>query len=150
MPNLQQYCTFEVDHMLLGVPVKHVQEVLRFQEITAVPLAPRSVRGLLNLRGHIVVALDLRRRLGLADRPASQLPMNVVMQSADRPVSLLVDEIGDMVEVDDDCFESPPENLMGLGRELIVGTYKLPRRLLLALDPEKTIDLANETSEALA
>jgi purine-binding chemotaxis protein CheW len=76
--------------------------------------------------------------------------MNVVMQAADRPVSLLVDEIGDMVEVDDACFEPPPENLTGIGSDLILGAYKLPRRLLLALDPDKTIDLANETSEAPA
>lgn len=147
MPTAQHYCTFEVDHMLLGVPVKHVQEVLRFQEITPVPLAPRSVRGLLNLRGHIVVAVDLRRRLGLSDRPDTQLPMNVVMQAGDRPVSLLVDEIGDMVEVDDTSFEPPPENLTGLGSDLILGAYKLPQRLLLALDPDKTLDLANENSE---
>src|SRR5271170_5150484 len=106
--------------------------------MTRVPLAPPVVRGLINLRGQIVTAIDLRRRLELSDRPADQLPVNVVVQTDDGAVSLLVDEIGDVLEVPEMEFESPPETLNGIARELIRGAYKLADRLLLILDTEKT------------
>ncbi len=144
MLKTHQYCSFQLDNLLFGVDVKHVQEVLRFQEMTTVPLAPASVSGLLNLRGNIVVAVDLRQRLGLSERPADQPPMHVVVQTNEGPVSLLVDEVGDMFEVEEVDFERPPETMQGPGRELIVGIYKLGHRLLLVLDPDKAVDLSNE------
>ena len=91
-----------------------VQEVIRYQAMTRVPLAPTVVSGLINLRGQIVTAIDLRRRLGLAGPADEGLhPMNVVVRTDDGAVSLLVDEIGDVVEVTDDAFEPPPETLAG-------------------------------------
>jgi purine-binding chemotaxis protein CheW len=141
MPESQQFCTFYLDQFLLGVEVRQVQEVIRYQEMTRVPLAPPVVRGLINLRGQIVTAIDLRRRLQLSDRPADRLPMNVVIRTADGPVSLLVDEIGDVVEVAADVYERPPETLHGPARSLIQGAYKLPDRLLLVLDIEKAVQM---------
>ncbi len=110
MANAQQFCTFYVDGQFFGVPVQQVQEVIRYQEMTRVPLVPRVIRGLINLRGQIVVAVDLRRRLNAADRPKDQLPMNVVVRTADGAVSLLVDEIGDVLEVQDETFEPSARN----------------------------------------
>ena len=95
----QQLCTFYLDGLFFGVEVQKVQEVIRYQEMTHIPLASRVVQGLINLRGQIVTAIDLRRRLELNERPADKLPMNVVIRTDDGPVSLLVDEIGDVVEV---------------------------------------------------
>ena len=95
MTDAHQYCTFYADGHYFGLDVLKVQEVIRYQEMTRVPLAPPVVRGLINLRGQIVTAIDLRRRLELTDRPADQLPVNVVVQTDDGAVSLLVDEIGD-------------------------------------------------------
>ncbi len=103
-----------------------MQEIIRYQEMTRVPLAPPVVCGLINLRGQIVTAIDLRRRLELSDRPADQLPVNVVVHTDDGAVSLLVDEIGDVLEVSEKLFEPPPETLRGPARELIRGAYKLP------------------------
>jgi len=97
------------------------------------------VRGLINLRGRIVTALDLRRRLGLGDAPAGLRPKGVVVRSDDGVVSLLADEIGDVLEVEDSAFERPPETLDGEARELIRGAYKLPDRLLLVLDADKAV-----------
>src|ERR1700730_16294086 len=108
MPASRQYCTFLVDGLFLGIEVCQVQEVLRYLEMTRVPLASRVVQGLINLRGQIVTALDLRRRLELADRPAEQLPMNVVVHTEAGTVSLLVDEIGDVLEISQDLFEGLP------------------------------------------
>src|SRR5262245_44053191 len=148
MADGHQYCTFYVDGHYFGLDVLEVQEVIRYQEMTRVPLAPPVVRGLINLRGQIVTAIDLRRRLELTERPAGQLPINVVVQTADGAVSLLVDEIGDVLDVPGAAFERPPETLRGTARELIRGAYKLQDRLLLILDTDRTVDLSHWSSAA--
>ena len=137
----QQFATFHLDGLFLGVDVLKVQEVIRYQEMTPVPIAPPMVEGLINLRGQIITAIDLRRRLGLKDRAADQLPMNVVIRSDDGAVSLLVDEIGDVIEVDQHNFEPVPETVVGFSKDLINGVYKLDNRLLLILDTEKASSL---------
>ncbi|MDQ8162753.1 MAG: chemotaxis protein CheW [Gemmatimonadota bacterium] len=142
-----QYCTFWVGSLYLGTDVHRVQEVMRTLEMTPVPLAPPAVRGLINLRGQIVTAIDLRRRLGLPERPDGQEPMNVVMRTDDGAVSLLVDEIGDVIEVNEAAFEPPPDTLKGEARALIKGVYKLNGQLLLILDSVKTA--STETALAL-
>ena len=139
-----QFCTFHLDNLFLGVEVQKVQEVIRYQEMTRVPLASPVVHGLINLRGQIVTAIDLRRRLGLEPRPEGQLPMNVVVRTDDGPMSLLVDEIGDVLEADEETYERPPETLRGVARELISGTYKLRHRLLLTLDTERAVQVDGE------
>jgi purine-binding chemotaxis protein CheW len=140
----QQFCTFLLDGYLFGVPVPQVQEVIRFQPMTPVPLAPPAVEGLINLRGQIVLAIDLRRRLSLGERSEGQLPMNVVVRTPDGAVSLLVDEIGDVIEVEQSTFEAPPETLRGGLRTLILGVHKLERKLLHLLDTEKACQLPED------
>ncbi len=98
---------------------------------------------MINLRGQIVSAIDLRRRLGFPDRPVGQLPMNVVVRTSEGAVSLLVDEIGDVIEVEEEALESPPETLQGFAREVVRGVYKLSGRLLLVLDTERAVDGAD-------
>lgn len=137
----QQLCTFFLDDLYFGVEVQKVQEVIRYQEMTRVPLAQPVVRGLINLRGQIVTAIDMRRRLGLPALSADQLPMNVVIRTDDGPVSLLVDEIGDVLEVDEDAYDAPPETLRGPTRDLIKGAYKLNGRLLLTLDSDRAVNV---------
>lgn len=140
----KQLCTFLVDGLLFGIDVTRVQEVIRHQAMTPVPLAPPVVQGLINLRGQIVTAIDLRRRLGLSPRPAGDLPMNVVARHDEGVVSLLVDEIGDVVEVCEDAFERVPETLPSAMRELFQGVYKLSPRLLLVLDPERAVSTRSD------
>ena len=138
----ESFCTFQVDHLYFGVEVLKVQEVIRYQRMTRVPLAPAVVRGIINLRGQLVTAIDLRRRLGLPIAEAERQPMNVVIRGNDGSVSLLVDEIGDVLEVDRELFEPPPETLQGVPRELIRGAYKLEGRLLLVLDTNRVVEAA--------
>jgi purine-binding chemotaxis protein CheW len=140
MASSLQFCTFFLDGHFFGTPVSNVQEVIQRQEMTYVPLAPDVVSGMINLRGQIVPAIDLRKRLGMPGRPNNQNPMNVVVRTNEGAVSLLVDEIGDVIEVDSGMLESPPETLQGLTRELVEGVYKLPGRLLLALDTERAVN----------
>ena len=107
------------------------------------PLAPAVVSGLMNLRGQIVTAVDLRRRLNLEAVAADVQPMNVVVRSEDGAVSLLVDEIGDVVEVEESSFETPPETLRGSVRTMILGVHKLDNRLMHVLDIEKACEMAD-------
>ncbi len=136
-----QYCTFYLGKHFFGVNVTQVQEVIRYQKMTRVPLAQEVIQGLINLRGQIVTALDLRRRLKMPERADGKLPMNVVVRSGDSVVSLLVDEISDVVEVQADSFEEPPETLDETSRGLITGSHKLAGKLLLVLDTDKVVQL---------
>ncbi len=137
----EQFSTFFVADLFFGVDVLRVQEVLRFQPMTHVPRAPELIEGLINLRGQIVTAIDLRRRLGLPPRAGNQVPTNMVVRTDDGAVSLLVDEIGDVLDMDASTYEQPPENLDPAAREIIRGVYKLKDRLLLVLNTERTVDL---------
>jgi len=138
----QQFCTFYVDKLFFGVKVLQVQEVIRSQIMTVVPQASSMVRGLINLRGQIVTAIDLRRRLNIPDRENFE-PMNVVIQTDEGAVSLLVDEIGDVLEVSDDVLEPPPSTIQGVIKDVITGVYKLEGRLLLVLNTTKAISVSD-------
>ncbi len=108
--------------------------------MTRVPLASEAVAGLINLRGEVITAIDMRARLGMAPRPVDLSPMNVVVRPGNEPVSLLVDAIGDVVEVSAESFEAPPATVQGERRALILGAYMLQSGLLLVLDVAATID----------
>jgi purine-binding chemotaxis protein CheW len=136
MANPQQFCTFYLENYYFGIELLNVQEVLRQLDLTEVPLAPYAVRGLMNLRGQIMIAVDLRRQLGLLERPNGKPAMNVIVRTGEDAVSLLVDEIGDVVEVGDDTFELPPETLRGKVRFAIRGVHKLEKQLMHVLDTE--------------
>ncbi len=141
MSGRQQFCTFFLDERMFGIDVLKIQEVIRYQETTEVPLAPAVVRGLLNLRGSIVSTIDLRRRFDMPDLQSEALPTNVVTQTTTGLTSLLVDRIGEVVEVDSNDFEFPPDTLQGEARYLIEGVYKLPSGLLLILNVERVMEL---------
>jgi purine-binding chemotaxis protein CheW len=143
MPS-RQFATFEVADQLFGVEVDTVQEVLSYNEYTPVPLAPPAVGGLFNLRGQVIAAVDLRVQLGLARKALQGPVMNVILRGDGEPVSLLVDKIGEVVDLEDDTFEPPPDTLHGPSRHLISGAFKLDGRLMLALD---TARATNTTAE---
>lgn len=147
MQTSHQFCTFVLQDYLFGLEVCAVQEIIRYQEMTPVPLAPAMVHGLINLRGQIVTAIDLRQRLELPPRPGGELPTNVIVRTTDGAVSLLVDEIGDVVEVDPAAFELPPGTLEGATRQAISGVYKLAGRLLLVLDVTRAVSAAPALSD---
>ncbi len=134
--------TFDLEQRTYGVDVHLVQEVLRGMTRTRVPLSPTSLAGLINLRGQVLAAMDLREQLGLPPRAAdAPEPMLVVIRIAGEPIALLVDRIGDVVDVKAESFEPPPDTLTGPTRELIRGAYKLETGLLLALDVERAVDV---------
>lgn len=139
MTERRQFATFHLAGDYFGVEVGAVQEILRLREMTAVPLAPATISGLINLRGQIITAIDLRRRLEMEDRKPDRVPVSVVVRTTAGVVSLLVDEIGDVVEVANESFEPPPETLGLKAREMVLGVYKLSDRLMHVLETERVI-----------
>lgn len=137
----RQLCTFELGPHLCGLPVDRVQEILRPQRMTRMPLAQPSVRGLINLRGQIVVALDLRERFGLSGSDEPTRCKNVVVRGVEGLASLLVDEVGDVVTVSDEQHEMPPDMLSPSMSGLVSDVFKLDDRLVLLLDPDVAVSV---------
>jgi purine-binding chemotaxis protein CheW len=135
----RQFSTFRINDLLLGIEVIKVQEVLRYQELTVIPLAPAVIEGLINLRGQIIIAIDTRRSLGLPRANSEALPMNVVIHSGDGIVSLLVDDIGDVIDVPLDAYSAVPDNMPAQQRDLIAGVYDLSEGLMLVLDTTRLL-----------
>ena len=138
---MPEYCSFQLADLTFGIEVQRVQEVIRPQPLTRVPRTHEVIEGLMNLRGQIVTAIDLRRRFELPPRPADQPGMKVVVRTGEGEVSLLVDRIGDVVQVEESTFEPPPDTLDGVARELLTGAYKLEGRLLLIVDVDEAVRL---------
>ena len=145
---MSQLSTFHVGKYLFGVDVSLVQEVVRLQQITPVPLAVPEIAGLINLRGEVLTAIDLRSRLGLPPAEGGREPVNVVVRVDDEPVSLLVDEIGGVLEVSQVSFEQTPSTVDERVRDLLLGAYTLPDRLLLALNARQVLDVGQESRAA--
>jgi purine-binding chemotaxis protein CheW len=141
LTDVAQYCTFWIDDLFFGVDVDDVQEVLRHQPMTPVPRASEGVQGLINLRGQIVTAVDLRFGLGLAPRGGDRLPMNVIVRSRGEVVSLLVDDIGDVVDTDGLSVEPVPSNMPTEVQQLVRAVRPLPDKLLLVLDADRAVEV---------
>ncbi len=135
---MSRYVTFTLGAATYGIDVLRVQEALTARPRTRVPLAAPDVAGLVNLRGQVVLALDLRTRLGLPPR-GDEEPMMIVVQVDGEPVSLLVDAVGDVVDAGPDSFEEPPATLDPALRALVRGAHKLEDRLLLVLDVDEAV-----------
>ena len=150
MTDHRQYCTFTLADGFFGIDVADVQEVLRDQVLTSVPLAHETISGLINLRGQIVTAIDLRTRLQLEERGPEEIPMTIVVRTIDGRVALLVDRIGDVLVADTELFESPPETIVSGVRELLTGVCKLEKQLLLILDLARTVDISDSAENAAA
>lgn len=134
------FCTFELAGELFCVPVEAVQEVIRHHAATPVPLSPPAVRGLINLRGQIVVVVDLARLLGIDTKRSDAQPPNIVVHTSDGPLSLEVDDIGDVLDVDPEAIEAPPPTMPSALRRLTRGVCKLEGRLMVLLDVDRTLE----------
>ena len=138
----RQTATFRLGDGFFGIDVLDVQEVIKVQPMTTVPMAPDSIRGLINLRGQVIPAIDLRNRLGLPPLEGEgHEPMMVVVETTDGLVSLIVDSVGDVLHLSDAHLEAPPQHLVSKLGELCRGVYKLERELLLLLDTERTVEV---------
>ena len=135
-----QFSTFFIDDRLYGIDVMKVQEVTRALPMTPVPLAPKYVHGLINLRGQISTAISLRDLFHLA-APAPAEQMNVVCRMDDLLISFLVDRIGDVIEVGEEAFQSTPDTLPEDVSQFLIGIFKIPGELLSVLEVGKVKEL---------
>lgn len=144
----REFVTFQIDGQLLGIPVREVREVLPEQPVSSVPLTARSVAGLLNLRGQIVTAIDVRSRLGLPPRSSDAGQMNIVVGEDGELYSLLVDSVGDVLGVDEATFGPPPATLDSAWKKCCDGVYRLERGLLVVMDVAALVEVDNDKQEA--
>ena len=135
------FVTFRLGKQWLGVPIIMIQEVFSGLDVTPVPLSPTEVQGFLNLRGQIVTAIDLRAVMGLPDREEDSSFMNVVVQREDELFSLIVDEVGDVVEVDESRVEPTPKTVDPVWQQHSRGVIRLDEGLLVVLEVESVLDL---------
>lgn len=140
----RQFSTFYVSDRLYGIDVMNVQEITKMINATKVPLAPTFVHGLINLRGQIATAVGLRELFELNESSKSHEPMNVVCKGEGMLLSLLVDQIGDVIEVDDGNFEETPETITPSVGKFMQGVYKIPGNLLSIIEVKKIIDVLNK------
>ncbi|MDX2235096.1 MAG: chemotaxis protein CheW [Hyphomonadaceae bacterium] len=132
-----------VNGQAFGVPVLRVQDVIAPTPIDRVPLAPPEVAGSLNLRGRIVTAVDLRRRLGMPDRDTPHAAMSVIVERGGELYALLIDDVGDVLWLSQTEHEANPVTLAPAWRDLCDGLYRLDRELLLVLNVDRVLSLSS-------
>ena len=139
--DLRQFVTFTIGGQLCGIPVLQVRDVLASQEITTIPLAPPEITGSLNLRGRIVTSVDLRVRLGLPTGDVGQDRMNVVVEHHGELYSLIIDSVGEVLELSSEILERAPATLDASWSRFSNGIYRLDDGLLLVLDIDSVLDI---------
>jgi purine-binding chemotaxis protein CheW len=135
----EELVSMHVGGQLVGIPVRIVQDILGFQRITKVPLAAREIAGVLNLRGRIVTAIDLRQRLGM-DVGMDRSGMSVVCEHGGELYSLLIDQIGEVLQPPADRFDTDLTPLTAAWREFSKGIYRLDTQLLVLLDVGRILE----------
>lgn len=144
----QEFVTMTIHGQLFGIPVLSVQDVLGSQKLTRIPLAAKEVAGALNLRGRIVTAIDVRRRLGLPPADGDSDGMSVVVDFRGELYSLIIDSVGEVLSLPDDSFERNPATLDPAWREVSLGVYRLEKQLLVILDVARLLDFGKKSEAA--
>jgi len=144
-----QYCTFYLDKKHYGIPMMEVQEVMLQQDLTPVPLAPSVVRGLMNLRGNIVLSIDIRRRLGLPESDPTQDSIQIITQGPAGLVGWMVDQMGEVADLDPAAGEIPPGTVPAANRELTKSVFQLESGLLMVLDGQRILEMEQDRLEGI-
>lgn len=133
---ITDYLTMTINNQMFGIPVLQVQDVLREQKVTRIPLSPPEIEGALNLRGRIVTAVNMRRKLRLDEAGAKSITkrMSVVVEKNQELYSLIIDHVGDVLPLDPEKFESVPATLDPLWLGIATGIYRLDDSLLVLID----------------
>ena len=146
--SLQEYVTATIGSQLFGLPIRRVQDVFMPERVTRVPLAPPEIAGVLNLRGRIVTAIDMRRRLGLPPRSDAGRKMAVGIDLGTESSGLMIDSVGEVLKLDDATREPNPVNLDARLASVSGGVHRLDAQLMVILDVDRVLDLANDAVAA--
>jgi len=138
-PSASMFVTMTVRGQLCGIPALSVRDIIVTQAMTRIPLAPPEIAGSMNLRGRIVTAIDLRRRLNLPSREPGQAGMSVVVERLGELYSLVVDSVREVIEFDDRQMEANPPTLSAAWREFSTGIYRMQSELLVVLNTERVL-----------
>jgi len=130
------FITFYFSNFLFALPVEDVLEIKKSAEITRVPLSPSHVEGIINLRGQIITAIHLAKKLGLKFDEKKNGYYHVIVKTSQEPISILVEEIGDVISIEEKDLEPVPDHLEGIDIQYIKNISKLSDRLLIVLDSE--------------
>lgn len=144
----EKLLTFTLAGQGFGIPVLQVSDVLGPQKVTHAPLSPASISGVMNLRGRIVTAIDMRRCLGQGTRGAQERGMSIVVEQDGELYSLVIDSVGDVLSLSQDSFEPVPDTLDLLWRQVALGVHKLQDRLLVVLDVRRVLLAVNRETAA--
>ena len=137
-----ELATFYVGDALCGMDILKIREINKIMEMTKVPQAPEYVKGILNLRGRIITIIDLGNRLGLSSDEPTDESCNIIINSQNEYVGLLVDRIGDVVRAPMDKIELPPANMGGEQGEYIEGVFKTENTLIGILDVDEMLSIS--------
>lgn len=146
--NMTVYVTAMIDGQLFGLPIVRVQDVFIPERLTRVPLAPPEIVGVLNLRGRIVTLIDLRRRFGLGERKEGQDVMAIGVESRGESYGLLIDRVGEVVELEGVAREPNPVNLDQRLAQMSSGIYRLDDQLLVVVDVDRVLDIGRKAIAA--
>ncbi|HEY8442918.1 MAG TPA: chemotaxis protein CheW [Xanthobacteraceae bacterium] len=141
--NMTEYVTVTIGDHLFGLPISRVQDVFVPERLTRVPLAPPEVAGILNLRGRVVTAIDMRTRLDLGSRPKDRLAMAIGIEFRNESYGLLVDAVGEVMALRDSACEAKPANLDPRLNKVAAGIYRLEGHLMVVLDVDRLLDIKN-------
>ena len=146
--NRTEYVTVTIGEQLFGLPISRVQDVFVPDRLTRVPLAPPEIAGILNLRGRIVTAIDMRRRLDLGRRPDGQPVMAIGIELKGESYGLLVDSVGEVIKLPNSACEAKPANLDARLARVAAGVVRLEGQLLVVLDVDRVLDMKNTAMAA--
>jgi purine-binding chemotaxis protein CheW len=139
---ITEYVTTMIGGQLFGLPISRVQDVFMPERLTRVPLASRDVAGVLNLRGRIVTAIDMRARLGLPKEETDRPPMAVGVELRGESYGLLIDSIGEVLKLPDEGREVNPVNLDPRMAKMSAGVHRLDGQLMVVLDVDRVLEIA--------
>jgi purine-binding chemotaxis protein CheW len=146
--NVTEYVTAVIGDQLFGLPISRVQDVFMPDRLTRVPLAPPEIAGVLNLRGRIVTAIDMRERLGLPGRDDGRPAMAVGIESRGESYGLLIDTVGEVLKLSEGTREANPVNLDAQLVRVSAGVHRLEKQLLVILDVDRVLDMGAEAMAA--
>ena len=146
--SFNEYVTALIGGQLFGLPILRVQDVFAPERLTAVPLSPSEVAGVLNLRGRIVTLIDMRCRLGLGSREDGQQSMAIGVESRGESYGLLIDSVGEVLKLNNQSWEPNPSNLDARLASVSTGIYRLDSQLLMVLDVDRVLDITVKAAAA--